>query len=211
MTTAVPTVVDMTALEEAWSDDPDVSVAEILGVLAHEFRNPLASMQGCAQTLVERGEDVPAEVRRGLAEVIVRHAQRMDWLVRAAAAYGGVGGRVPAEIDLAEVVAAAGEVAEMDVDPGPERSFVADEKRLRLAIEALFLAVDATVASAGFSPDGVLEVCTSDISVGQAGRRWKLDLASRLLRAEGCELSIRRAEDEACVRVRFQITEGEGS
>jgi hypothetical protein len=195
--------VDATALDGEWSHEQDASLAEILAVLAHEFRNPLASMQGCAQTLVDKGEELPQAVRTGLSEVIVKHAARMDWLVRAAAAFGGVGERIVDEVDLGRVLTEAAAISGVSFDVvGATRRF-GDGRRLRLAVEAVLLAANGTEVQVEMPSADVLQVRTSDADVGRNGRRWKLDLAARLLREEGCVLTVQRTGHGAVLRIHF--------
>jgi signal transduction histidine kinase len=184
-----------------------------MGVLAHEFRNPLASLHGCALTLLDRDEQLPGDIRRGLTQVIVTQSQRLGWLILAVSAMGeALGRRIEDTVDITSVVAEAGAQAEVSIVSGKSRlQFTADRTRVRLGVEALLLALmnGGSEVTARLSDEGdVLDVVTSAGDLDRGGRSWKLDLARRLLRREGCELRIRRTPSGARAKVRFPIPAG---
>ncbi|AKU99902.1 Two-component sensor PilS [Labilithrix luteola] len=57
-----------------------VALGGMSSVMAHELRNPLASLKGHAQLLVEDLEDAPNEKSRKKAERVVREAERLELL-----------------------------------------------------------------------------------------------------------------------------------
>lgn len=180
---------------------------ELLAVLAHELRNPLASLQGCAMTLLERRHELSDDMQEGLTRVIVDQSQRLDWIVRATAAYGGASTRRDGGfVNTAAVVRQAADFAEVKADARDGYDFEGDERRVQLALEAILVSlrnsqadVDAALVSGGAS----FEIRSRALDLGHGGRGWKLELARRLLREEGCALSIRRLKDGTLVRVRF--------
>lgn len=186
-------------------EDAGFDLGELLGVLAHEFRNPLASLQGCAQTLLERGDALDPNVREQMTEVIVRHAQRLDWLVRAAATFGGADGRgAPDEVDVEALVADACAFAGVPCETVPGARIVANERRLRIAVEAVVLSLGEH-ASARMKHADDFEVSSPQRDIRRGSRRWKLGLASRVLREEGCGLAALVSEAGTCATVRFAI------
>jgi len=54
----------------------------MVGDIAHELRNSLASIAGCAETLFEHDARISAHTRLALLEVIRRQARDLDGLVR---------------------------------------------------------------------------------------------------------------------------------
>ncbi len=165
------------------------SERELLAVLAHELRNPLASLQGCAHTLMLRGADLPAGIRHGLTEVIAKQSVRMDWLIRALAVYGGVGSSQRERLAVAEVVLDAAECTETVLDTTEAGYIDGDPSRTRLALEAILLASGPRTSGRMTSP-AELELVTPERDLDQAGRRWKLDLAGRLLAEQGGGLDV---------------------
>lgn len=59
--------------------------ADLVCLDAHEVRNPLAGIVGCALTLLGSGDELDEDGRRELIEVIARQAMLLDAMVRAAA------------------------------------------------------------------------------------------------------------------------------
>lgn len=57
------------------------------GAFTHELRNPLTSIQGCAQTLLQR-DNLPDEVRRALVSVIVRQVEQLEIVLKNAERHG---------------------------------------------------------------------------------------------------------------------------
>ena len=183
------------------------AAGELIGILAHELRNPLASLQGCALTLMERSDEMSADMRQGLMQVIVGQSRRLDWLVGAVAALGGVTRRLPGDVvDVAKVVREAGELVGIPVEAGEGVRFEGDERRVRLAVEALLMALTAGGAEGSLGVKGngrALEVTSAAQDMDRGGRRWKLDLARSLLREEGCSLRISRTPDGTKARIGF--------
>lgn len=179
----------------------------IVGILVHEFRNPLASVQGCARTLFEAGEDLAPETRAALAEIILKAAQRLDWLTRAAGSFnGGTGDRLPEEVDIEQTVSEAAGLGQVKLEIGPEpaTSFDGDPGSVRMALEALFLALGEAGAEARAELSGdVLRVSSTARDLWQGSRRWKLALAHRLLRIEGCRLTVTRMIGGTTMTVSF--------
>jgi two-component system sensor histidine kinase KdpD len=53
----------------------------LLSSLSHDLRTPLASIEGAASSLLHAPEDLPAEVRRELADTVLEESRRMSRLV----------------------------------------------------------------------------------------------------------------------------------
>lgn len=130
------------------------SLGEMSAVLAHEIRNPLASLKGNAQLLEE---SLPSGTRdRAKAERVVREAQRIERLTTDLLAFVRSGTLAPRQADPRAVVRAAiesvGGGRTTLVDRGaPDRAPI-DEERVRGALENLIRnAVEA-------APEGDIEV-----------------------------------------------------
>lgn len=195
--------------------DRSDAATELIGVLAHELRNPLASLQGCAATLLDRADELPVDVRHGLTSVIVRQSRRMEWLIGALAAFGGATRRVPSgDVPVGTVVQAAAEAAGIGVhgvDDVHGAAFPGDERRFRLALEALFVSLlDAGAEGSANIREGgaALVITTSATDLTQGGRKWKIRLARRLLREEGCRLRVRTTTHRTVATVRFPAGAG---
>ncbi|MEK9500305.1 sensor histidine kinase [Gaopeijia maritima] len=126
-------------------------LGEMSAVLAHEIRNPLASLKGHAQLLVERLADTPNERRR--AERVVGEATRLEALTTDLLDFAGSGPLHLEEVDPIETVrvsateAAPEVVIPMSTQTAPER-WPLDTRRLRQAL------VNLVRNAAQASPDG---------------------------------------------------------
>jgi two-component system sensor histidine kinase HydH len=131
-----------------------VALGGMSAVMAHELRNPLASLKGHAQLLVENLE--PGSRDRAKAELVVTEAQRMERLTHALLEFVRDAPLDRREIDTDDLLARALEPfppdrVEVVREGGPKRASV-DEARLAMAIGNL---VRNALESA---PDGKVEV-----------------------------------------------------
>lgn len=169
--------------------------AHAIAFLLHEFRNCVASVHGCAQTLREREPGLRSDQREALLDIILKQSDRLDWLTRAASSMdGGLPARAAATRDLASIVRDAAVFAGVDVvlDLTDDAPVAADEVRLGLALEAAFLALRAGDAAATATlGQEALEIRSTARDLLQRGRVWKVALARKLLREEGCRLVLR--------------------
>src|SRR5207302_7547643 len=55
--------------------------ADFVATVSHELRTPLAPIKGWAATLLDRGDELGADVRREGIESILRQAQRLERLI----------------------------------------------------------------------------------------------------------------------------------
>jgi two-component system, NtrC family, sensor histidine kinase HydH len=102
------------------------ALGEMSAVLAHEIRNPLASLKGHAQLLAERVEDDPALARK--VARIVDESQRLETLTHSLLDFARTGRIEPAEVDpaallrrCAEACAQAACGAKGDAHEGPPK------------------------------------------------------------------------------------------
>ena len=126
------------------------TLGELSAVLAHEIRNPLASLKGHAQLLAERTpEDSPEQQRVGR---IVTEAQRLEELTTDLLDFVRTGPLDLAPVELADLLAgvvseARCDTARLDTTGAPE-NWSLDVKRMRqVLVNLLENAVEA-------SPDG---------------------------------------------------------
>lgn len=188
----------------------ETELSELLGGLAHELRNPLASVQGCAQTLAERGEDLPVDVRRQMADVIARHAQRMDWLVQAVGSFASPGVPGDDDVDLAALLQEVGASSGVEVQADAELRVRGSEERLRLALETVLNAFGPAADARLVAADRRVDVSAPEIDPASSGRQWKLAAAARMLAIDGGRLEVDRDERGAVARLAFTDTQEEG-
>ncbi|MCB9759706.1 MAG: HAMP domain-containing histidine kinase [Alphaproteobacteria bacterium] len=111
------------------------TLGQMSAVLAHEIRNPLASLKGNAQLLVERLDEASKE--RRIADRVVREAQRLEKLSH----------------DLLDFVR-SGEARRRDIDPTALLQEAADA----VAPGRFTLRVDRAPATWPLDPERVLQV-----------------------------------------------------
>lgn len=179
-------------------------LAQVVGALAHDLRNPLASLTGCAQTLQDRGDSLDDATRAALLEVVTVQAARLDWMVRAAAAYADPGPTPAEPVSLDLVLAQVAETCGVGVPDGSRVVVAAGARRLTIALEALVLAFDGAaprLAVRRRPPRVELHCGERDLRGG--GRRWKLEIADRLVREDGGTLEVTESADGVVVTVRL--------
>lgn len=182
----------------------------LLPVLVHEFRNSVASVRGCVETLRARGDTLPEQVRDALSDVVLRQADRLEWMVSALELAEGPGAERCFEwVDPVPVAAEAGRRAGVEVQGQVPESvpFLGDGRRLAIALEGLFLALaeDQPEVSARMLGPRTLVVASPLASLEDDRRRWKLLLAARVLQEERCRLTLRHGEDGTRAEVSFGL------
>jgi two-component system sensor histidine kinase HydH len=115
------------------------ALGEMSAVLAHEIKNPLASLKGNAQLLASAIGD--NEKARAKADRVVDEAKRLEKLTQELLAFVRTGELQREEVDVGEVVRAAAGSAEVDVTAG---TWSLDRERMREVIANL---VDNGVAA----------------------------------------------------------------
>jgi len=167
---------------------------ELVQARAHEIRNPIASIAGCAATLLESGSRLDGETREALLRVIVEQAHRLDWLTRAAQESEISGDRTRAAVDAEALVREAASFAGYaSVVAGPSQTS-GDERRWRMALEALMLALRPSEHDAVAIVHQTTNVITiraqASNVLGDAERLWKLALAQRIFEEQGAVLEV---------------------
>lgn len=127
---------DLTALRRAQEElaraDRLASLGKLSAQLAHEIRNPLASMRGAAQLLANGG--APGAVTTRLTGILVREADRLGELVEDFLKFARPSSPRRQKVDLAELVHQTVEM--LRVDP------LANSVRLSEAVEPVDADVD---------------------------------------------------------------------
>ncbi len=88
--------------DEARRNERLAAVGKLAAGLAHELRNPLASMSGAVQMLAQTHRSDPDDVR--LADIVVNETERLNRLVSDFLGFAKPSPQQPALIDLGEVV-----------------------------------------------------------------------------------------------------------
>lgn len=115
-----------------------VALGSMSSVMAHELRNPLASLKGHAQLLVE---DLDDPKKKAKAERVVREAERLEGLTTSLLDFVRDGPIERAGVSPADLVARSlehvdADRVDVDLRDAPERLFV-DEARLSRALHNL--------------------------------------------------------------------------
>jgi two-component system, NtrC family, sensor histidine kinase PilS len=87
------------------------AVAELAASLAHEIKNPLASIRSAVEQLTRPGVRLQAQDRGTLGHLVVAESDRLSRLLSGFIEFSGVSLRNPRVVDLARVVGEAVEVA----------------------------------------------------------------------------------------------------
>jgi two-component system sensor histidine kinase PilS (NtrC family) len=168
-----------------------VAVGEMAAGIAHEIRNPLASISGSIQIL-RKEIDVTAEQGQ-LMDIVLRESERLNGIIRSFLAYARPQRFAIARLDLGRIICDAalllrnsgdvgeGHVIDVDLPPG-EVAYEADEGQIRQIIwnlatnglrampkgGRLRLSVATEPAAGGPSPvdDGHVVIIVEDEGVG---------------------------------------------
>lgn len=121
------------------------TLGRMSAVVAHQLRNPLASLKGHAQLLSERAQSSPEEAAAGKADIIVREAIRLEALVESILSFVRSGQVRPVPTRVGDLISEFRSVAAardaprkahevvVDVSMCPEK-WVLDPARLREAL-----------------------------------------------------------------------------
>jgi two-component system sensor histidine kinase HydH len=133
------------------------ALGQMSAVLAHELRNPLASLKGHAQ-LLERALP-PGEPPRGKAELVVSEAQRLERLVTDLLGFVRTGELKRAPTDLAALASSVAAERSQDriLVAGQAANVAIDGDRLRQVLANL-------VDNALQSGEGIVEIVIADRS-----------------------------------------------
>lgn len=159
------------------------ALGELSAVLAHEIRNPLASIRGTAEILMEEG--TPADRRGEFLEILVKESDRLNRVVEDFLRMARPEPADKRECDINEELGnmvtllsaqARGRKVRLDLSSGVLPRLVADPEKLRQAFMNIMLnAIQASPeggtvrVSTAFSKEaGAVEICFSDQGAGIA-------------------------------------------
>jgi two-component system sensor histidine kinase PilS (NtrC family) len=128
---------------EAQSERRLAAIGQMAAGIAHEIRNPLASMTGAVQVL--RRELALTDEQARLMDIVVRESERLDETIQNFLAYARPGPRVLQRVDLRRVVSDTATLVAHSperhpehriepVPPGPEVPVLGDEAQLRQVV-----------------------------------------------------------------------------
>jgi two-component system sensor histidine kinase PilS (NtrC family) len=159
------------------------SIGELSAAIAHEIRNPLASISGAIELL--QGDDEDPEVRQRLEGVALKEIERLDALVNDFLLYARPSPPVPVPVDLVRLIREVCSLAERDgsaeghsleIDAPMELNVVADAEQLRQVLWNLLR--NAFEASAETGPVAVaLRTDHDEVSVEVGDRGSGVDSA----------------------------------
>ncbi len=98
------------------------AVGELAARMAHEIRNPLASISGAAQVL--SGTGAGPSTQRRLADIVVRESQRLSRILQDFLDFARTDGREAERVDLAAVVRECVELLRRSPEVRPEHEIV---------------------------------------------------------------------------------------
>ena len=178
------------------------AVGEMAAKIAHEIRNPLASMSGSIQILraMPGAESGDGESGR-LMEIVVRETDRLNALITDFLQYSRPAPAVPEAVDvscmLEEMVellhAACPENVKVEFDAGPQVEVLADPDQLRQVLWNL------SINGLEAMPDGGvlrISIAAAPGDLPQEG--------SALLRNEGEDVQIEPERETSCVEIAIQ-------
>jgi two-component system sensor histidine kinase PilS (NtrC family) len=125
---------------ERWRRERLAAIGKLARDLAHEIRNPLATISGCVEMLVEQSMGAAEKERFG--ELALRESQRLNRLLRDFSTFARL--EVPRKkaVDFSDFLAnRRGNGIPMDVQLPPELFVEADESQLSMVVDALLLAL----------------------------------------------------------------------
>ena len=160
--------------------------------VAHELLNPLASLRGCVETLSR--DDVPADLRARLIDIVRRQSDRLDWLIRAAVAAPTTRANSASLFDASDVLAQAATLtgAVTTIASGEKLAVYGDPQLFQLGIEALLMAVTHGGAQANVGVrNGALHITSALRDTGDGAISWKIDLARTAFHRTGIQLRLR--------------------
>ena len=100
------------------------AVGEMAAGIAHEIRNPLASMAGSIQIL---RQDLPLSTEQSeLMDIVLRESDRLNDTIRSFLAYARPQRQVNARVDLGRVLSDAGRLLENSPELGPRHHIAVD-------------------------------------------------------------------------------------
>lgn len=110
------------------------AVGEMAAGIAHEIRNPLASMAGSIQIL---RQDLPLSAEQSeLMDIVLRESDRLNDTIRSFLAYARPQRQANARVDLGRVLSDAGRLLENSPELGPQHRIAVDVPADPLWLEA---------------------------------------------------------------------------
>jgi two-component system sensor histidine kinase PilS (NtrC family) len=200
------------------------SLGRMAANIAHEIRNPLASLTGAIETLV--GAGLPPETRDRLAQIVVKESARLDEIIRDFLAYARPAPLARSRVNVAEILdevlvllehqAAPGTLKVVrefppsllwNVDPQQFRQAVwnlclnasqampaGGELRVSAAASGDLLEVRVADTGEGIGPDEIGQVFEPFFSTKTGGSGLGLALVHRVVRDHDGEIEVRSSQ-----------------
>lgn len=213
---------DLTLKREVEAAERRIQKLEELQIMAmgiaHEIRNPLASVRGCVQELGRGGGSGTSSAR--LAEIVMRESDRLDRIIEDFLHYARSGPSDMVPLDVSDLVGEAVDVLEQRADiasrtiewhrpPAAARVFGDRDQLLQVLLNLGINAIQATDPATGRI---TVEVRGAELPRLASGRpRLADDVTSGVsieLRDNGCGVD---PDDETRVFTPFYTTKSDGS
>ncbi|MFH1010916.1 MAG: histidine kinase dimerization/phospho-acceptor domain-containing protein [bacterium] len=149
---------------ERWRRERLAAVGELAKDLAHEIRNPLATISGCVEMLTGRGADLSDTQRLG--QLALRESRRLNQLLRDFSAFARLEVPRKRRIYLAEFLQRrAGDFIPLDIRLPLELTLEVDESQFGMIVDAVLMALSSWAEKGDVVEIGIHELTAQRVHV----------------------------------------------